>query len=35
MRPAALYLFGEHPLLKMRTATYELLLRGLRYRPPR
>lgn len=35
LRPAALYRFGEHPVLKLRTAAYELLLRGLRYRPPR
>ena len=32
---ASLYRFGEHPLLKLRTAAYESLLRGLRYRPPR
>lgn len=33
LHPAELYRFGEHPLLKVATAGYEVLLRGLRYRP--
>ena len=33
LRPAMLYRFGEHPLLKVATAGYEVLLRSLRYRP--
>ncbi|MFT4294359.1 MAG: YdcF family protein [Micropruina sp.] len=33
LRPARLYRFGEHPLLKLTTAAYALVLRGLRYRP--
>ena len=35
LRPAALYRFAEHPVLKVLTGGYELLLRGLRYRPVR
>ncbi len=34
LRPAALYRFGERPVWKVATATYEVLLRSLRYRPP-
>ena len=33
LRPARLYRFGEHPVLKVATATYEVLLRSMRYRP--
>lgn len=33
LRPAALYRFGEHPVLKVLTASYALVLRSLRYRP--
>ncbi len=33
LRAAELYRFGEHPLLKIATAGYEVLLRGLHYRP--
>lgn len=33
LRPAQLYRFGEHPLLKVATAAYEVLLQGVRYRP--
>ncbi len=33
LHAAGLYRFGEHPLLKVATAGYEVVLRGLRYRP--
>jgi len=33
LRPADLYRFGEHPLFKIVTAAYEVLLRSMRYRP--
>ncbi len=33
LRAAELYRFGEHPLLKVATAAYHVVLRGLRYRP--
>ncbi|MFT4217467.1 MAG: YdcF family protein [Micropruina sp.] len=33
LRAARLYRFGEHPLLKLATAAYTLVLRGMRYRP--
>ncbi|MFT3860192.1 YdcF family protein [Micropruina sp.] len=35
LRPARLYRFGEHPVLKTQTAVYAVLLRGTGYRPVR
>ncbi|MCW3159533.1 YdcF family protein [Micropruina sonneratiae] len=33
LRSAKLYRFGEHPVLKVLTAAYSIVLRTLRYRP--